>query len=76
MVRSFVVHGLAFLLVVGLCFSTGSRRADADAIGAWLFDEGEGDTAKDSSGNGGYSARRCNSLRINTWIFRPRCLKN
>ena len=52
MVRSCMIHGLAFLLMLGLCFSVVSRCADAKAIGAWLFDEGEGDTAKDSSGNG------------------------
>jgi hypothetical protein len=52
MLKNFTICGLAFLLMVGLCLSTGSRRADAKVIGAWLFDEGEGDTAKDSSGNG------------------------
>lgn len=42
---------------VGLCLIIGSESAyakiDLDSIvGVWLFDEGSGDTAKDSSGNG------------------------
>lgn len=52
MIRSTLSFGLAIVLMIGLSFSTGSRRADAKVIGAWLFDEGSGEAAEDSSGNG------------------------
>ncbi len=45
--------GVVVLFVTGLL--TNSSYADIsleDAVGIWLFDEGNGDIAKDSSGNG------------------------
>lgn len=45
---------ILFLVLIALIFgiSSYSKAAlDPDAIGLWLFDEGEGDTAKDASGN-------------------------
>ena len=52
MVKNVLICGLAVLLILGLFFSIGSRSADAKIVGAWLLDEGSGDTARDSSGNG------------------------
>ena len=52
MVRSILVWSFGLLLMVGLSFGLSSERAGAKVIGAWLFDEGSGDSAKDSSGNG------------------------
>jgi len=52
MVKSILSCSLALLLMIGFVFlSMGSRLADAKIIGAWLFEEGSGDEAKDSSGN-------------------------
>ena len=51
MVRNALFCGLAILLMVGLSLTIGPKCADAEAIGAWLFDEGSGDVAEDSSGN-------------------------
>ena len=48
MMRIILLSTLALTLV----FSIGLRCADAKVIGAWLFDEGEGDTTEDSSVNG------------------------
>ena len=48
MARKILILGLAFVLIVG--FSIGSRCANAKIVGAWIFDEGEGEEAKDSSG--------------------------
>jgi hypothetical protein len=50
MMRSVLVCSLAFLLIFGLSLSIGSKNAEAKVIGAWLFDEGSGEVAKDSSG--------------------------
>ena len=50
MLRSVLIWG--FAVVIGLSLSVGYRIADAGVVGAWLFDEGSGDVAKDSSGNG------------------------
>jgi len=47
MLRSVVILG--FVVVIGLFFSVG---AYADVVGAWLFDEGSGEVAADSSGRG------------------------
>ncbi len=52
MLKRLLGWGFAALLVIGLILGFGSRYADAKVIGAWLFDEGSGDAAKDSSGNG------------------------
>ena len=47
MLRSIVISILTILIAIGLSLST-----DAAVVGAWLFDEGSGDTAADSSGRG------------------------
>jgi len=54
---------VAFIRLALICFglvfiaqmSTGISHADIDpnsVMGLWLFDEGQGDKAKDTSGNG------------------------
>ena len=49
-VASFV---LALLILMWVTPETGYAQIDQKAIvGVWLFDEGKGDTALDSSGNG------------------------
>ena len=49
-VASFV---LALLILMWVAPETGYAQIDQKAIvGVWLFDEGKGDTASDSSGNG------------------------
>ncbi len=41
------------LILIGICVGQGDAKIDPKSIvGIWLFDEGSGDTAKDSSGNG------------------------
>lgn len=53
MAKSILSCSLSLLLVMGFVFlSVGSKPADAKVIGAWLFDEGAGDVARDSSDNG------------------------
>ena len=52
MMRDVLTRGMVIFLMVGLSFVTGLKCAEAELIGAWLFDEGSGDTAADSSGNG------------------------
>ncbi|HNY78924.1 MAG: LamG-like jellyroll fold domain-containing protein [Sedimentisphaerales bacterium] len=50
--RSSTVYAV-FAVVCLLCLSPGSAQVDPDAIvGVWLFDEGSGSLAKDSSGHG------------------------
>jgi len=51
MVRDFLTCNLVLLVAVGLFISLGLGSADAKIIGAWLFDEGSGEKAADSSGN-------------------------
>ena len=41
-------YALVCLIILGLSISTGY----AGLVGLWLFDEGSGTVAKDSSGNG------------------------
>ncbi len=48
MMRTILICALVLMLI----FSISSRFSDAKVIGAWLFDEGEGDAARDSSRNG------------------------
>ena len=50
---SFSVTLMVVLFAVGLLFAVSSEaKIDPDSVvGMWLFDEGEGDVAKDSSGN-------------------------
>ena len=48
MVKNVLFFSLVFLTIMGLS----CNFADAKVIGAWLFDEGQGDIAADSSGNG------------------------
>ena len=50
-ISSFSVAFFGFWLCMALGIS-GVRGADPDVAGIWLFDEGEGDVAKDSSDNG------------------------
>ena len=45
MLKMTIVGVVAMLLSIGI--------ASADVVGLWLFDEGQGDTVKDSSGNDG-----------------------
>ena len=47
MMRTTLICALTLTLALGIVL----RHADAKVIGAWLFDEGKGDTTKDSSGN-------------------------
>jgi hypothetical protein len=49
MVRSFLALNLALLLAFGLSAVVISQSAEAKVIGAWLFDERNGDEALDSS---------------------------
>ena len=54
------------LIVIGL-IPTGQISAEIDSesiVGVWLFDEGSGKTARDSSGKGnnGNLSRSCHSL--------------
>jgi hypothetical protein len=45
--------GIVFLFAVGILANSGYARIDPEAaIGIWLFDEGKGNIAEDSSGNG------------------------
>jgi len=50
--RIVLAYSLAFLLVVVMLANFGLNNVCADVVALWLFDEGSGDTAKDSSGNG------------------------
>ena len=51
------------LILVGMLASQSYARIDPGAIaGMWLFDEGAGDVAKDSSGNG-------NSFRLDVYLY-------
>ena len=48
-----MIIGIVVLFVVGVLTIPGYAKLDPkNAVGIWLFDEGNGDTAKDSSGNG------------------------
>lgn len=47
-----LTSSLKFLLVVLMLMSVGFLQARGDIVALWLFDEGNGDVAKDSSGNG------------------------
>jgi hypothetical protein len=47
MLRGVAISILTVLITVGILFS-----ADAAVVGAWLFDEDDGDEAVDSSGRG------------------------
>ena len=51
MIKSILACSLAFLLIAGLSFSIGSTDADAKIIAVWLFNEGSGKIARDSSEN-------------------------
>ena len=46
--------GLMLLVSIFWYFSVAGelKSAPAEAIGVWLFDEGNGNTVKDTSGNG------------------------
>ena len=41
-----------FVLVLGMVITSGANAADPNLVGWWKLDEGSGDTAIDSSGNG------------------------
>ena len=47
-------HIFGFVIIYGLCIATYPLSAELldDAVGIWLFDEGKGGTAGDTSGNG------------------------
>jgi hypothetical protein len=48
-----IIVGISFIILSLMFASLSSAKIDAEAIiGMWLFDEGEGDVASDSSGNG------------------------
>ena len=52
MMKDVLTYGMVIILMVGLSFVIGLKCAEAEVIGAWLFDEGSGNTAADSSGRG------------------------
>ena len=43
---------VCFVLVLGMVITSGANAADENLVGWWKFDEGSGNTATDSSGNG------------------------
>ena len=47
-----LIYMISFVLVLGLVVTGIAKAADPDIIGWWKLDEGSGDTAIDSSGNG------------------------
>nr|MBC8472856.1 hypothetical protein [Planctomycetota bacterium] len=47
-----LIYMISFVLVLGLIVTGITKAADPDIIGWWKLDEGSGDTAIDSSGNG------------------------
>ena len=47
-----LIYMISFVLVLGLVVTGTAKAADPDIIGWWKLDEGSGDTAIDSSGNG------------------------
>ena len=47
-----LIYLISFVLVLGLVVTGIAKAADPDIIGWWKLDEGSGDTAIDSSGNG------------------------
>ena len=46
--------GVCAYLVLLLPFFSAAEVGREDAIGVWLFDEGKGEVAKDSSANGNH----------------------
>ena len=52
MMKDVLTYGMVVILMVGLSFVIGLKCAEAEVVGAWLFDEGSGNTAADSSGRG------------------------
>ena len=67
MARAVLVCNLTILLFVGMFMSIGLRDIRADIIAAWLFDEGSGDVARDSSGNG-HHAKLMNGDKKPKWV--------
>ena len=47
-----LIRLVCFVLVLGMVITSGANAADPDLVGWWKLDEGSGDTAIDSSGNG------------------------
>jgi len=47
-----LIYLVSFILVLGLVLTSAAKAADPDLVGHWMFDEGSGTTAYDSSGNG------------------------
>jgi len=43
---------ISFAVVLGLVLTSVAKAADPDLVGHWMFDEGSGTAAYDSSGNG------------------------
>ncbi|MHC4595684.1 MAG: hypothetical protein ACYS19_12170 [Planctomycetota bacterium] len=54
----------SFVLVLGLVLTSAAKE---DLIGWWKFDDGSGNTAKDSSGNGHHGTL----LGIPEWVLGP-----
>jgi len=47
-----LIRLVCFVLVLGMVITSGANAADPNLVGWWKFDEGSGDIAIDSSGNG------------------------
>jgi len=43
---------VCFVILLGMVITSGANAADPNLVGWWKFDDGSGDTANDSSGNG------------------------
>ncbi len=47
-----LIYLISFVLVLGMVLTSAAKAADPDLAAHWMFDEGSGTTAYDSSGNG------------------------